>query len=89
MPERSLNGEFGKLVREWRTQLGLSQEAFAYRCGVHRTYMTHIEQGTKMPSLGIVAQIARGLEVELSALFQALEERGVTVASITDPPRPR
>ena len=47
MPDKSLQVEFGQLVRDWRLQAGLSQEGFAYRCGIHRTYMTHIEGGTK------------------------------------------
>lgn len=86
MAELSLPKELGKLIREWRLELRLSQEAFSYRCGVHRTYMTHIERGSKMPSIEVVAKIARGLGVELSALFLALEERGVTVTMVTDRP---
>lgn len=86
MPDKSLQVEFGQLVRDWRLQAGLSQEGFAYRCGIHRTYMTHIEGGTKMPSLGIVARIARGFDVELSELFLALEQRGAVIERLTDMP---
>jgi transcriptional regulator with XRE-family HTH domain len=86
MPELSLSEQFGRLVREWRTQRGLSQEGFAYRCGIHRTYMTHIEQGSKMPSIQVVARIARGFEVEISELFGELERRGVTAVRVTDEP---
>lgn len=89
MAELSLSAEFGQLVREWRTARGLSQEGFAYRCGIHRTYMTHIELGTKMPSIQVVARIARGFDVEMSALFLALEERGVVVSKVTDQPEVR
>ena len=78
--------EFGGLVREWRKARGFSQEGFAYRCGVHRTYMTHIERGTKMPSIDVVARIARGFETEISAMFLELERRGVTVLRVTDSP---
>lgn len=84
MAELSLSREFGQLVREWRVQRGYSQEGFAYRCGIHRTYMTHIELGSKMPSIQVVAKIARGFEVELSELFTALEARGVTIRRVTD-----
>lgn len=89
MPELSLSEEFGRLVREWRTQRGYSQEGFAYRCGIHRTYMTHIEIGSKMPSIHVVARIARGFEIEMSELFHALEERGITVSRVTDEPTVR
>lgn len=82
----SLAVELGKLVREWRTTRGYSQESFAYRCGIHRTYMTHIERGTRMPSIDVVARLARGLGVEVSELFLELERRGVTVARVTEEP---
>ncbi len=85
MAELSLPKEFGGLVREWRTERGFSQEGFAYRCGIHRTYMTHIERGSKMPSIDVVARIARGFETEISALFLELEMRGVTADRVTDP----
>ncbi|MBI1331465.1 MAG: helix-turn-helix domain-containing protein [Armatimonadetes bacterium] len=86
MAELSLSQEFGKLVRDKRMALKISQEEFAYRCGVHRTYMTHIERGSKMPSIEVVGKIARGLGVEISTLFIELEKRGVTVDRTTDAP---
>jgi len=89
MPELSLQRELGKLVREWRHARGISQEGFAYRCGIHRTYMTHIEGGTKMPSIDVVARLARGFEVEISTMFAELESRGVVVRKVTDEPKPR
>lgn len=48
--------------------------------------MTHIELGSKMPSIQIVARIARGFGVELSELFLELEQRGVSVGRVTDEP---
>jgi transcriptional regulator with XRE-family HTH domain len=86
MSELSLRQEFAKLIREWRIARGISQEGFSYRCGISRTYMTHIEGGKKMPSIDVVARLARGLEIEISAIFLELEKRGVTVERITDPP---
>jgi DNA-binding XRE family transcriptional regulator len=47
--------------------------------------MTHIERGSKMPSIDVVARIARGFETEISALFLELEMRGVTADRVTDP----
>lgn len=34
---------FGGNLKKYRTALGLSQEAFAARCGMHRTYISAIE----------------------------------------------
>ena len=36
---------FGRVVRERREALGLSQEALAARAGIHRTYISSIELG--------------------------------------------
>lgn len=34
---------FGTNLRKYRTNLGLSQEAFAEKCGLHRTYISSVE----------------------------------------------
>jgi len=89
MPEASLAQVFGQVVRDWRVKRGYSQEEFAFLCGIHRTYMTHVERGSKNPTLAVVAKIAHGLTVELSAIWLEVERRGGTVAQVTDPPTPR
>ncbi|WP_249352976.1 helix-turn-helix domain-containing protein [Pseudomonas sp. p1(2021b)] len=50
----------------------MSQEAFADRCGVMRTYMSRIETGTANPSLEAAKVIADGLGISLSDLLQGL-----------------
>ena len=34
---------FGTNVKRYRQALGISQEAFAEKCGLHRTYISAIE----------------------------------------------
>ena len=34
---------FGSNLKKYRTARGLSQEAFAEKCGLHRTYISAIE----------------------------------------------
>ena len=34
---------FGSNVKAYRQRIGLSQEAFAEKCGMHRTYISAIE----------------------------------------------
>ncbi len=89
MPEKSLAVEIGHVLRDWRKERGVSQEEFAFRCGVSRTYMTHLEKGTNVPSIDVLARIARGFEVELSAIFLELEGRGATIAKTTEAPTPK
>ncbi|KLU16935.1 MULTISPECIES: helix-turn-helix domain-containing protein [Xenorhabdus] len=47
----------------------MSQEAFADKCGLDRTYVSGIERGVRNPTLEIIYVIANGLQIELSELF--------------------
>lgn len=63
---------FGTNLRKYRTKLGLSQEAFADKCGMHRTYISAIECYRRSISLENIQRIADALEIETYKLF--LEE---------------
>ncbi|HFL2186746.1 TPA: helix-turn-helix transcriptional regulator [Pseudomonas putida] len=68
----SLNHQFGLRVRELRLASGMTQEAFADRCGFARTYMSRIETGGANPSLVAIKILADALDIELSELFVGL-----------------
>jgi transcriptional regulator with XRE-family HTH domain len=70
----------GQRIRELRTGQGYSQEAFADKCGVHRTFMGTIERGESNLSFQNILKVAITLGVSLSALFQGLEERATELA---------
>ncbi len=59
-------------MRELRQATGLSQEAFAERCGLDRTYISGIERGKRNVSLENLKVIAKALNVTLSRLFEGL-----------------
>lgn len=61
--------KFGDAVRAARMELGLSQEDFAERCAVHRTYMGAVERAEVNVSFANIAAIARALGVKVSELF--------------------
>ena len=65
---------FGDNLKKYRTQLGLSQEAFAEKCGLHRTYISAIECYRRSIALENVQRIADALEIETYKLF--VEEKG-------------
>jgi transcriptional regulator with XRE-family HTH domain len=71
-PNQNLRKGFGQRIRELRTSQGLSQEAFADRCGFVRTYMSRIETGTANPSLDAAKVLADGLGMTLSELLEGL-----------------
>lgn len=60
---------FGQHVKKLRQQTGMSQETFADKCGLDRTYVSGIERGVRNPTLEVIEVIARGLEIELTHLF--------------------
>lgn len=58
-------------MRELRLASGLSQEAFADKCGFARSYMSRIERGGANPSLDAVQALADALGVNVAELFEA------------------
>lgn len=64
---------FGAAVRKRREALGLSQEAFADKAGIHRTYVSSIERGKVGISIGIAHRLAVALETPLSRLWRDIE----------------
>lgn len=63
---------FGINVKRYRQALSISQEAFAEKCGLHRTYISAIECYRRSISLENIQRIADALEIETYKLF--LEE---------------
>lgn len=61
---------FGRNVRVLRGLANLSQDEFADRVGVHRTYMSGIERGVRAPTIIVVEKIAEALGVEPGDLFK-------------------
>lgn len=60
---------FGSNLKKYRTAMGLSQEAFADKCGMHRTYISAIECYRRSIALENVQRIADALEIETYMLF--------------------
>lgn len=52
-----------------RLDTGMSQEAFADRCGFARSYMSRLERGNANPSLDAIEKLATAFEVDVSELF--------------------
>ncbi len=64
----------GKRLRELRTKQNFSQEAFADHCGLHRTAMSLIERGKRVPSLRTLLTISRGFGISLSELLRDVDK---------------
>ena len=66
---------FSSNLKKYRTNLGISQEAFAEKAGLHRTYISAIECGKRSIALENVQKIADALGIETYLLFVNNAER--------------
>ena len=63
---------FGTNLKKHRLALNLSQEAFADKCGLHRTYISAIECFRRSISLENIQRIADALDIEAYKLFSKI-----------------
>lgn len=70
----SIQQLLGRVIRKRRMALGLSQEKFALKIGMDRTYYASVEAGKRNVSVVNIKKIADGLEISLSELFACAEE---------------
>jgi transcriptional regulator with XRE-family HTH domain len=64
---------FGSAIRRERENLGLSQEDFAERANVHRTYISAVELGKVSVGIEIAHALASALGIRLSELVRRAE----------------
>ena len=60
---------FGDNLKKYRTAMSISQEAFAEKCGMHRTYISAIECYRRSISLDNIQRIADALNIEAYKLL--------------------
>lgn len=65
--------EFGITVRRHRHKLDLSQETFADKANLHRTYISSIELGKVDAGIGVAYKIAKALNLSLNKLVKEAE----------------
>ncbi|MDD3024681.1 MAG: helix-turn-helix transcriptional regulator [Syntrophomonadaceae bacterium] len=64
--------DLGDRIKALRSETGLSQEKFALKIGIDRTYFASVEAGRRNISICNLKKIAEGLGVSLSELFEGL-----------------
>jgi len=62
--------KIGNRIRELRLQTGLSQEKFAQKIGMDRTYFASVELGKRNISIVNIEKIVNGLEISLPEFFK-------------------
>ena len=68
-----LQTDFGSSCKYYREKLEISQEKFALKIGMDRTYYASVESGKRNISLQNIKKIADGFEISISQLFQKAE----------------
>lgn len=57
-------------LKRLREEAGLSQEALADLCGMHRTYVSGVERAIRNPTITVVAKLAKGLNVPPAVMLE-------------------
>ena len=68
---------FGRYMKQWRRQRGLSQLELAVRADVSQRYLSFIETGRSRPSGDVVHRVAEALEVPIRDRNILLEAAGL------------
>lgn len=72
-PEMKLR--FGQNLARCREDTGISQEELSFRASIHRTEVSLLERGERMPRVDTALRIAGSLGVPLDNLIAGLEWR--------------
>lgn len=70
MPDIKL--QVGQRIRKLRTDLGFSQERFALKIEMDRTYLASVEAGHRNISLLNLQKIVQGLDISFSEFFDGI-----------------
>ena len=61
----------GERLRKYRVEKGFSQETFAEKTQLDRTYISGLERGKRNPSFLIIRRISKVLEISEQQLFES------------------
>jgi len=79
-PQSQLRPQFGKKLKRWRQELGLSQLQLAVDTGVSPRHLSFIETGRSLPSREMVLRLATQLRLSLRAQNALLLSAGFAPA---------
>ena len=69
-----INRRFGRVLRGFRKNAGISQERLALEANLDRTFISLLERGLRQPSLKSLFAIANVLNVQPHEIVRAVED---------------
>ena len=73
MAKSRLTRTFAGIIRAYRIQRGMTQEALAEAAGIHHTYVGLLERGQRIPTIDVAERLATALGKKLSAIIEEAE----------------
>ena len=67
--ELELRRTLAENLREYRKEMGLSQEDLAENCNLHRTYIGSVERCERNVTLGTLCALSKALNIEVPNLL--------------------
>ena len=64
--------EVGSRLSQLRKERGISQEKFAIKAEIDRTYLAGVEQGKRNPSLKILEKIIIAFDISFHDFFEGM-----------------
>ena len=65
---------FGQVLKELRTEKGLSQQQLSFDSELDRTYISLLERGLRLPTLGTIFKIAEVFKLSPSDIVARVEK---------------
>lgn len=64
---------FGQVLKKQRLATGFSQEKLAFDAQLDRTFISMLERGLRVPTLGVVLSLSSALNVSASSMVAQVE----------------
>jgi transcriptional regulator with XRE-family HTH domain len=74
-PTPEMTARFGRNLARYRSRADISQEELGFRASIHRTEVSLLERGERMPKVDTALRIAGSLGISLDDLVAGMEWR--------------
>lgn len=66
---------FGMVIRELRSEAGLTQEQLGFEADLRRTFISVLELGQQQPTLTTILKLGKALKTPASSIIELVESR--------------